>query len=171
MLGNNFGSPRGPVDPQLLRAVCGHYVTGVTVVTTKVGGHAYGLTINSFASVSLDPPLVLFCIHQKSSIRPLLRDVRVFAVNILAEDQEHLSRTFATRGVSRFDTVPSDTGVSGAPILSEALAYLDCEVRDEMDGGDHTIVLGEVVDLGVLRGDSNPLTFFRSLHGRLGTDR
>jgi 3-hydroxy-9,10-secoandrosta-1,3,5(10)-triene-9,17-dione monooxygenase reductase component len=164
---NHSVQPEASVDPRLLRSVCGHFVTGVTVVTSMVDNEPLGLTINSFTSVSLDPPLILFCLRQNSRVRDVLRQSKVFAVNILAEDQENVSRSFATWDAPRFSEVRSRPGFSGAPILDDALAYLDCRLVDEVDAGDHAIVLGEVLDLGVLRHDSHPLTFYRSAHGRL----
>jgi 3-hydroxy-9,10-secoandrosta-1,3,5(10)-triene-9,17-dione monooxygenase reductase component len=152
------------IDPQALRAVCSHFITGVTVVTTRVDDGPVGITINSFTSVSLEPPLVLFCIHEQSGLRQVLQDVGVFAVNILAEDQDQVSRFFATTGRDRFTDVRTRIGPSGAPILTDALAYLDCRLVKEMEGGDHAIVLGEVVDADVQRAEDSPLTFFRSTH-------
>jgi flavin reductase (DIM6/NTAB) family NADH-FMN oxidoreductase RutF len=155
------------IDPHQIRAVCSRFVTGVTIVTSIADGQPVGLTINSFTSVSLEPPLVLFCLHQRSGVREVLRGASAFVINILAEDQEHLSRAFATREPHSFTEIQSQRGVTGAPIMSEALAYLDCRPVAEQNAGDHVIILGEVMDLGVLREESGPLTFFRSTHGRL----
>jgi 3-hydroxy-9,10-secoandrosta-1,3,5(10)-triene-9,17-dione monooxygenase reductase component len=154
------------VDQQALRRVCGCFVTGVTVVTSSTPKHPVGITINSFTSVSLDPPLVLFCIHEQSTILGAIRAAEIFAVNILAEEQADLCRTFATPGAVRFAGVSLRPGLTGAPILTETLAYLDCQVRSLHPAGDHWIVLGEVLDLGLLR-DGRPLTFFRSSYPRL----
>jgi 3-hydroxy-9,10-secoandrosta-1,3,5(10)-triene-9,17-dione monooxygenase reductase component len=161
------GSTRGaPVDEAAMREVCKQFITGVAVVTSPAGEGPVGITVNSFTSVSLTPPLILFCIHQDSTVLPVIRAAGVFAVNILAEDQAELCRSFAKRATADFTGVAALTGTTGAPLLPEALAYLDCLVASEHRGGDHWIVVGEVVDIGVLRA-SGPLTFFRSAHPRL----
>lgn len=120
-----------------------------------------GLTVNSFTSVSLDPPLVLFCVHRDSRVLTAVRASGAFAVNILASDQDGLCRAFATRDTAVFDALPHNAGRTGSPVIDDALAYLDCRVYDKFSGGDHEIVVGEVVDLGLLR-DERPLAFFRS---------
>jgi flavin reductase (DIM6/NTAB) family NADH-FMN oxidoreductase RutF len=156
----------GRVDPRLMRSVCGEFVTGVTVVTSSTSEGPVGITINSFTSVSLYPPLVLFCIHEQSTILSTIQTSAVFAVNILAEDQLELCRTFARQATAQFTNVRSRPGLSGAPILTDALAYLDCGVIARHRAGDHWIVVGRVIDTDMLRA-GNPLTFFRSSHPRL----
>jgi len=158
-------------DPEAIRKVCARFVTGVTTVTSTGSEGVVGVTINSFTSVSLDPPMVLFCLHSRSRLRLALSESRVFAVNILAEDQESLCRSFSSRSSSQFAEVPHHTGETGAPILSDSLAYLECRVKEEYEAGDHLIVLGEVVRLDVLRHDDQPLTFFRSAMHRIVIDR
>jgi 3-hydroxy-9,10-secoandrosta-1,3,5(10)-triene-9,17-dione monooxygenase reductase component len=156
-----------PIDPHLMRAVCGQFVTGVAVVTTRTTSHTpLGLTINSFTSASLDPPLVLFCLRRESGVLPVLRDSGIFAVNILAEHQELLSRGFARRG-ARLEGLQIRRQTTGAPVLSDALAYLDCRLVGEHTAGDHAVILGHVVDLDVLQHDGRPLTVFRSRHHAL----
>lgn len=159
------------VNTRLFRAVCGQFVTGVTVVTTMVDDRPAGLTINSFTSVSLEPPLILFCLNKASGVREILPHTSGFAVNILAEDQEQVSRMFAGATGPRFTDLRTHPAVTGAPVLDDSLAYLDCRYVNEVDGGDHAIVIGEVVDLGMLRDGINPLAFFRSSHTRLGMRR
>jgi len=153
-------------DERKLRHVCGHFPTGVAVVTSSAQYGPVGLTVNSFASVSLDPPLVLFCIHERSSVWRTIDETAAFVVNILAEDQADLCRRFARRASATFDGLRVRTGRGGAPILADSLAYLDCAVASRHRGGDHWIVVGAVRDVGVLR-DGAPLTFFRSGHPRL----
>jgi flavin reductase (DIM6/NTAB) family NADH-FMN oxidoreductase RutF len=151
---------------RLFRSVCGNFVTGVTVVTSGTTGHVTGLTVNSFTSVSMDPPLILVCIQNSSSELPTLRQTGAFAVNILAADQEDVCRSFAnwrTRQVAKVGTRP---GITGVPILGDALAYLECRIEREVDGGDHAIMIGEVLGLAVQR-DSQPLTFFRNAFHQL----
>jgi flavin reductase (DIM6/NTAB) family NADH-FMN oxidoreductase RutF len=149
------------VDPQTFRSVCANFATGVTVVTTGANGEVAGLTVNSFTSVSLDPALVLVCIHNDSGELPVLRETGAFAVNILAADQQEVCRSFASRHTRRSVEVDTRPGISGVPILSDALAYFECRVEREVDGGDHVILLGEVIDLAVQRED-RPLAFFRN---------
>ncbi|HYT25416.1 MAG TPA: flavin reductase family protein [Actinomycetota bacterium] len=157
------------VDTRLLRSVCGHFTTGVTVVTSGSTSFVVGVTVNSFTSVSLEPPLILVCIHNDSSDLPALRGTGAFAVNILAADQEEVCRTFARRHTRRATGVDVHPGLTGVPILSKALAYLECRLRREVDGGDHAILIGEVVALDVLR-DDRPLAFFRSAFHHLPHD-
>jgi 3-hydroxy-9,10-secoandrosta-1,3,5(10)-triene-9,17-dione monooxygenase reductase component len=154
------------VDPRVFRSVCGTFATGVTVVTSGTAGPVAGLTVNSFTSVSLDPPLILVCIHNESSVLPALRRAGAFAVNILAADQEDICRSFAGRHPHRAAETDTRRGRTGAPILSDALAYLDCRLDREVDGGDHTIVIGEVLELSVQREDE-PLVFFRNTFNQL----
>jgi flavin reductase (DIM6/NTAB) family NADH-FMN oxidoreductase RutF len=157
----------GQVEPRDLRRVCGLFVTGVTVITSGVDGRAVGATVNSFTSVSLDPPLVLFCIHGGSRLRAELRESGRFGVNFLARRQERLARAFAGRRTASFEHVAHHHSARGVPILSEALAYLACDIVDEFPGGDHTIVVGEVVELGIPQRRQEPLIFFEGSFGAL----
>lgn len=156
-----------PVESRNLRRVCGLFVTGVTVITTGVDDRAVGTTVNSFTSVSLDPPLVLFCIHQQSRLHQDLRESGKFAVNFLTRRQERLARAFAGSRTASFDHVLHHHSTDGVPVLSDALAYLACDIVDEFPGGDHTIVLGKVVELGVPRRRQEPLIFFEGSFGAL----
>jgi 3-hydroxy-9,10-secoandrosta-1,3,5(10)-triene-9,17-dione monooxygenase reductase component len=151
----------------MLRRVCSNFVTGVAVVTGRDGPEGTGLTINSFTSVSLDPPLVLLCIHRKSRMLGTLQRTGRFAINILAEHQQDVCRQFATADSRTITHVGTRAPLTGVPILRDALAYIECRVHREIDGGDHVIVLGEVLGLDVL-GDGRPLTFFRNGHQALG---
>jgi len=155
-------------DAGEFRAVLGQFATGVTIITAVDEGEPVGVAANSFTSVSLDPPLVLFCVARTSSTWPRIEHARKFAVNILGEHQEELSGLFATKGVDRFGQTDWHLGVGGSPVLHDTLAYLDCEFWNEYDGGDHVIVVGRVLDLGLQR-DGNPLLFFRGKYGRLAT--
>lgn len=149
-----------PIEPRTLRNVCGLFVTGVTVITTGVDGRAAGTTVNSFTSVSLDPPLVLFCLHTASRLHEVLRESGGFAVNFLSGRQERLARAFAGKQTADFSEVAHHRAGPGVPVLSEALAFLACRTVDEFAGGDHAIILGEVVELGVPRHGQDPLIFF-----------
>jgi flavin reductase (DIM6/NTAB) family NADH-FMN oxidoreductase RutF len=135
------------------------------VVTCLAGDRPIGLAVNSFTSVSLDPALVAFCVSTVSSTWPKLRGVGSFCVNILAEDQEALSRTFATHGVDRFLGIGWRPASSGAPILAGVLAWVDCTVEAEYPAGDHLLVLGRVRELDLER-EGRPLVFYRGGYGR-----
>lgn len=151
------------------------FATGVTVVTTNVGGVVHGMTANAFASVSLDPLLVLICVDQQASMHGLLPQAEGFAVTILSAEQEHLSAWFASRdrpaGEDQFAQIswePAPT--TGCPVLTEGVAYVDCLIHERHEGGDHSIFLGEVVDLGPLRTDVDPLLFYAGAYRRLKAD-
>ncbi|CAN5191245.1 flavin reductase family protein [soil metagenome] len=152
-------------DSARFRLVLGHYPTGVVVITAVVDDEPVGLAIGSFASVSLDPPLVLFCVHRLSASWARITGAGVFCVNVLAEDQEQLSRTFAARGVDRFEGVGWRPGGTGAPILDDVIAWMECEIERVEEAGDHVVVVGRVVDLDVER-PGGPLVFFRGGYGR-----
>ncbi len=138
----------------------------MTVVTGLAAGHQpVGLAVNSFTSVSLEPALVAFCVATRSRTWPHLRDARGFCVNILAEDQEALSRAFAGRPPDRFQGVGWRPGPSGAPILAGVLAWIDCTVEAEHKAGDHMIVVGRVRELDVGH-EGRPLVFYRGGYGR-----
>jgi len=157
------------------RSALGSFATGVTVVTTMSDGHGYGMTVNAFSSVSLDPPLVLVCaISGTTGSEEIDRNGR-FAVNILAVDQEPLSRYFASRdrprGRDAFRDVDHHIGVSGAPVIHGVVAYLDCRLEQTYTVGDHEIFIGAVLDLHVEPG-AEPLVFhgggYRLLHAAAG---
>ena len=153
-------------DDRRFRDVMGYFATGVTIITAMDGDEPVGLAANSFTSLSLDPPLVLFCVGRTSTTWPRIERARRFAVNILGEHQEELSVLFAAKGADRFGSVDWHLGVGGSPVLHDVIAYLDCEFWAEYDGGDHIIVVGRVLDLGVTH-DAGPLLFFRGQYGRL----
>jgi 3-hydroxy-9,10-secoandrosta-1,3,5(10)-triene-9,17-dione monooxygenase reductase component len=129
------------------------------------GGRPLGLAVNSFTSVSLRPPLVAFCVATSSATWPRLRAVGAFCVNILAEDQEALSRVFATHGLDRFEGVGWRPSPSGAPVLAGVLAWIDCTVDAEYEAGDHLIVVGRVRELDLAH-EGRPLVFYRGGYGR-----
>jgi flavin reductase (DIM6/NTAB) family NADH-FMN oxidoreductase RutF len=160
--GNEFTMP---FDSELQRRIMGNFATGVTVVTTCVGNELFGMTANAVTSLSLDPPLVLVCVDKKAGIMGPLRDSRVFAMNILSADQQEISRRFAKSGPKDFSDLRFTTAVSGSPILTEAIAYVDCRVVEVIPGGDHEIFIGEILT-GDMRG-GKPLLFFCGKYGRL----
>jgi 3-hydroxy-9,10-secoandrosta-1,3,5(10)-triene-9,17-dione monooxygenase reductase component len=153
-------------DEAQFRAVLGHFATGVAIITAIDAGEPVGMAANSFTSVSLDPPLVLFCAATTSSTWPRIQRSGGFTVNILGSHQEEVSRLFATRGADRFGSVGWHIGVGGSPVLDDELAYLDCRIEAEHEAGDHVIVVGRVLDLGITA-DSSPLLFHRGAYGRL----
>jgi flavin reductase (DIM6/NTAB) family NADH-FMN oxidoreductase RutF len=155
----------GPLGPASYRHVVGRFATGITVVSTVYDGRRHGLTVNSFASLSLDPLLAMFACERDAALHdPLIRS-GVWAVSVLAADQQPTAAYFATRerpGPDQFDGWPSRPGpVTGAPLLDGCLAWLELRTWATYDGGDHTIVVGEVV--GMQAGaDAPPLLYFRS---------
>jgi flavin reductase (DIM6/NTAB) family NADH-FMN oxidoreductase RutF len=150
-----------PIEAKLLRSVCGLFVTGVTVITSGAGGRSAGATVNSFTSVSLAPPLVLFCLHKESRLRLVVEESGMFVVNFLAGQQVRLAWTFSKRDSAAIQDVAHHRSEAGMPILTEALAFLACRLVNEFEGGDHTIFVGEVVELGAPRENHEPLIFFR----------
>ncbi len=133
------------IDPDEFRSVLGRFTTGVTVVTARDESAVdHGLTVNSFTSVSLSPPLVLVCIDREASLHPAMTACSHFAVNILSARQEALARRFAAPEMDRFEGVGFTRGVCGAPILDDILAFLECRAAHAVPGGDHTIFIGEV---------------------------
>jgi flavin reductase (DIM6/NTAB) family NADH-FMN oxidoreductase RutF len=155
------------IEKNELRRVMGHFATGVTVITSKRNsGELHGLTANAFTSVSLIPPLLLVCIDKKAESYPCFDESGIFTVNVLAADQEALSRRFAVTGGDKFQGVSYRIGANGAPILDGALAYLECKVTEKVDGGDHTIYVGEIEQAETKEG--KPLLFFRGGYRELG---
>ncbi|MFE8013859.1 flavin reductase [Streptomyces antibioticus] len=154
-----------PFDSQSFRTVLAHYPTGVAVVTARApDGEPVGMVVGSFTSVSLDPPLVAFLPDKKSNSYARLSSARSFCVNVLAADQEDLCRRFASKTGRKFDGVDWRPGPSGAPVLSGAVAWIDCASDQVFDAGDHFIVLGRVTDLGV-QNPTSPLLFFQGGYG------
>ena len=155
-----------PFDEARFRQVLGHFPTGVTVVTSLWEGRPLGLSVSSFTSVSLAPPLVGICVSRESASWPLISRSGTFCVNVLAEGQEALSRAFSqTDGPDRFSGVGWSSAPSGAPVLDGVLAWTDCSIEGEHDGGDHRIVVGRVDHLGVAH-EGRPLVFYRGGYGR-----
>ncbi len=152
-------------DTAKFRQVLGHFSTGVTVVTAHAQGTPVGLAVGSFASVSLDPPLVAFFPNKASSSWPKIEDAGHFCVNILADTQEEICRRFASRSEDKFAGLGWRTVGSGAPLLDGVLAWIDCEIEAVSDAGDHFFVLGRVRDLGMSH-EGAPLLFFRGGYGR-----
>ena len=155
-----------PVTSEEFRRACGRFATGVTIATVlDAKGTPHGLTVSSFASVSLHPPLILICLgHAVAAIRHF-RAGRYFAVNVLTESQRPLSDHFARKGHDRFDNLEWQPGASGAPLLPNALATIECETVQRIRAGDHDIFVGEVVHVQVA--DDAPLIHYASAYRKL----
>lgn len=146
------------VGPDELKAALRKFATGVTIVTVECDGELHGMTANAFASVSLDPPLVLVCLERSTRTHGLVTRAGSFAVNVLSSQQEHVASAFAVHGVKSFDGLGPRRGVVGAPLLAGALAWIECEVAEVFTAGDHDVVLGTVVACDARAGP--PLLYF-----------
>lgn len=138
-------------DPRAFRRALGNFATGVTIMTAAAGGRRVGVTANSFNSVSLEPALILWSIDKRSTSYEVFNDASHFAVNILAADQIDLSNQFARHSEDKFAGIEPETGAGGAPLLGDCAARFQCEMHQQVDGGDHWILIGKVVafdDLG-----------------------
>src|SRR2546426_9592971 len=153
-------------DASALRAVMGCFATGVTVITTRdQSGQPYGLTANAVTSLSLTPPLLLICVDRKAETYPHFFDSKIFVLNILAEDQEALSRGFATTGGDKFAGLEFALGRLGTPILAGTLGHVECRIIDTLEGGDHVIHVREVEHAEAREG--RPLLFFAGKYPHL----
>ncbi len=148
-------------DPRQFRDAMGAYTTGVTIITsTNSSDEPVGFTANSFSSVSLDPPLVLFSLDKQAQCLPAFLASSSFAVNVLHEDQRALSDHFARSTGDKWAEVPYETWVTGCPILANSIASFECEYRYNYDGGDHVIFVGEVLRME-RRDLDRPLLYFQ----------
>jgi flavin reductase (DIM6/NTAB) family NADH-FMN oxidoreductase RutF len=154
------------VNPDEFRSVLGRFPSGVTVVTTKArDGADHGMTVSAFASVSLDPPLVLICIEKNASAYAALTDAPGFVVNILSASQEQLARRFAIVDIDRFEGIGYTRSQNGFAILDDVLGVIECNVSAKHDAGDHTIIVGEVE---ATRAESGtPLLYYRGGYAQL----
>ena len=159
-----MSAPPGPVPSTVMREVLGHFVTGIVVITAVGPAGPLGFTCQSFASLSLDPPLVSFAPARSSTTWPGIREVGAFCVNVLAAGHEELSAGFARSGVDKFAGVDGRAAPSGSPVLEGVSAWIDCTLWNEYDGGDHTVVVGLVQDLGA-DPDRQPLLYYRGRYG------
>jgi len=151
---------------QFCRA-CAKFATGVTVLTVRgPQGAPHGMTVSSFTSVSLSPPLILVAVDHKTRVLAYMRASDFFGVSILAEDQQHLSEHFARAGHDRFSNVAWSPGKTGAPLIPGALAQVECGLRQMVEAGDHTLFIGEVLRASWRNG--RPLLYFNSRYEQLG---
>lgn len=159
------------MEVRSFRRLMGSLASGVTVVTTRDReGQPRGLTATSVCLVSLDPPLLLVCIDHGADCHEAFCTAEAFAVHLLREGQETLSRRFARKDSLKFEGVSHRQGVMGAPILADVLASVECRVHARYPGGDHTIVVGEAVhSIVTTPGEAgDPLLYFRGSYARLG---
>jgi flavin reductase (DIM6/NTAB) family NADH-FMN oxidoreductase RutF len=160
---------RGPAPglaSEEFRRACGRFPTGVAIASVMDSQETpHGLTVNSFTSVSLTPPLILICLGHEVTSLDVFRTASHFAINILAEDQREISARFARQGHDRFDGVEWRRGEYGAPLLEGVLAEIECALRRAIPAGDHDILLGEVLRVRVHKGD--PLVHYASRYRRL----
>lgn len=156
------------IDSRGLRHAFGAFATGVTVTTARgPDGAPAGFTANSFASVSLEPPLLLVCLARSAASHRLFREAGSFAVNVLAAEQRGLSTTFATRGAEKFRGVAWREEATGAPVLEGSVAWFDCRAERVEEAGDHDILIGRVVAFG--EREATPLGYWRGAYVRFGS--
>ena len=161
--------PEAAARARTFRDVLGLFCSGVTVVTSVSDGVPVGMTCQSFSSVSLEPPLVMFSPAKTSRAWPLMRRAGFFCVNILSSDQSEISNGMATKGDEKFAGVPWSTATTGAPVIGGVLGYIDCTVHQVVEAGDHYIVIGAVKELAfgdrtevpAAEGPVDPLLFFQ----------
>jgi flavin reductase (DIM6/NTAB) family NADH-FMN oxidoreductase RutF len=146
-------------DPQLQRRIFGRFATGVTVVTTRRGEQWHGMTANAVTSLSLDPPLVLVAVDRRAGMHSALHEGQCFALSILGHAHEHVSRRFATSGPKEFGDLATTTAVTGAPILIDAIGWVDCRITQVLPAGDHDIFIGEIL-AGDHKEEGRPLLYF-----------
>jgi len=155
--------------PQRFKDALASWASGVSIVATRAGGLVHGVTVSSFASLSLDPPLVIACIAQKSKLPPMVRESRRFAISLLSQEQHDTSSAFARSGREpgpAFVGIPEERTSNDMPVVAGAMAHLDCELHAELGVGDHTIFIGRVVE-AVTRPDMSPLVYYRRKYRRL----
>jgi 3-hydroxy-9,10-secoandrosta-1,3,5(10)-triene-9,17-dione monooxygenase reductase component len=164
-------SSRSQIEGEQLRRVLGHFATGVTVVTAHTEEGPVGMVANSFTSVSLDPPLVLFCAGTGSDTWPSIQKVGHFCINVLNHQQEQLAVKFAKKGSDRYEGVEHMLSAHGIPRLAGATAQIDCQIVAEHEAGDHVIVVGQVLEMDLADSESGelsaPLIFYRGGFVRL----
>ncbi len=160
------GGRLAPVTSEEFRRACGRFATGVTIASVMdPEGTPHGLTVSSFTSVSLEPPLILICLgHEVTSI-DLFRSSRVFGISVLNDSQREISERFARKGYDRFDGLGWERGATGVPLLTGALAAIECAVTQRITAGDHDIFVGEMHSARV--SDGEPLIYYGSRYRAL----
>jgi flavin reductase (DIM6/NTAB) family NADH-FMN oxidoreductase RutF len=156
------------LDSAVFRKTCARFATGIAVATvTGLDGRPYGITVNSFTSVSAAPPLVLVCIDYRSSVLAHFRGSAWYGINVLSDEQRFLSERFAARVPDRFERLGWHSGESGVPLFDECLATMECSVVQTVEAGDHAIFIAEVIRANAR--DGNPLLYFGSQYRNLHT--
>jgi flavin reductase (DIM6/NTAB) family NADH-FMN oxidoreductase RutF len=154
-----------PFEPKEQRRIMGKFATGVTVASTKVGEETWGMTANAVTSLSLDPPLVLLAVVRESQSHAKFKDGGCFALSILSAEQEEISNRFASSGPKDFSDLDVTTAETGAPILKDAIGWVDCKLVEILPGGDHDLFIAEIVAGDAADGD--PLLFYSGSYARL----
>lgn len=150
------------IDDARFKEAMSHFASGVTVVTTEHDGTPYGMTVASFASLSLHPPLVLVCIEKAVKTHDAIRGAGLFGVSILSREQADVSGRFASKSDDKFAGIAIRRGEHGLPLIEGAICTLECRVQEQLPGGDHTIFVGEVLDSQT--SDGAPLVYYRSAY-------
>jgi flavin reductase (DIM6/NTAB) family NADH-FMN oxidoreductase RutF len=154
------------MDSKTFRKISGYWATGVSVLTTvNQAGRQYGLTMNALSSLSLAPPLLLVCIDNDSETIKPLAESKAFAISILKHEQKPIAQAFAMKGAEKFDHAALVKGRSGAALIAGALATIECRVTQCIEGGDHTVVFGQIERFEM--GEGEPLIFYRGAYARL----
>src|SRR5579871_3676991 len=157
------------VTGEEFRRVCGRFASGVTVATVlDANGTPHGLTVSSFTSVSLDPPLILICLGHAVTVIDYFRAARYFGINVLKAEHHELSNHFARKGHDRFGNTPWHAGITGVPLLDDTLAAMECETEQRFTAGDHDIFVGRMVRALVSEGQ--PLVHYTGRYRRLAID-
>jgi 3-hydroxy-9,10-secoandrosta-1,3,5(10)-triene-9,17-dione monooxygenase reductase component len=154
------------VTPEYFRSVLGRYTTGVAVIAAMAGGRPHGLTVSSFVSVSLEPPLVAFCVADTSTTWRCIRHAGGFGISLLGAGQKETCHLFATKNADRFSQVAWSLTPGGQPMLDDSLAWLDCVPEAVHEAGDHELVLAQVTSLAATD-DDDPLVVYRGRFTRL----
>lgn len=164
-------TPQSPDAGRALRSALGRFSTGVAIVTTLTRDARHtGVTVNSFSSVSLEPPLVLFSLARRAHIYATFAAARGFTVNVLTQKQKLVSNRFTRPGSLVWDDIVHRTGANGCAVLADSLAWFECERHVEHEGGDHVIFVGRVSAFGVSAADADPLVFYRGNYGSFQGD-
>lgn len=163
--------PTMTIDPLEFCSVIGTFATGVTVMTAAAGDELQGMTANAVTSLSLDPVMMLVCVSRNAHTHRIVGVGGAFAVNILGAHQEKVSQLFAKKAAperGKLRGQPFHLGKTGAPVLEDCLAFIECRVATVLEGGDHSIFLGEVVDMGIVK-EGEPLLFYRARYRTLSS--
>jgi flavin reductase (DIM6/NTAB) family NADH-FMN oxidoreductase RutF len=169
MSSQRSGQPTAPVTSDGFRRACSRFATGVTIASVLDNqGTPHGLTVSSFTSVSLEPPLILICLGHAVTSVEWFRASPYFGISVLHDHQREISERFARKGEDRFDGLPWHPGATGMPLLDGALATIECAVERRLTAGDHDILIGLMIEAQVSEG--NPLVYYSSRYRRLALD-